>query len=86
MEALIEGYGLSTLVDYIPNVSMGSEYYDYNQTWFNQIGFKLITTMIVYIFSPSVIEFVLLPCRRCSKYFLIYLDVSQLREKSSKAK
>jgi len=30
LEALVEGYGISSLVNYIPNVTMGSEYYDYN--------------------------------------------------------
>ena len=49
---------------------MNIHYYDYNTLWYFNIGVKLIVTMMIYIFVPSLVELFMQPFVNCFKYNL----------------
>jgi len=38
---------------------------DFNQSWYSQVGGKIMTTMIIAVLSPHLINVMIIPCMRC---------------------
>lgn len=53
--------GILTLIHMIfkSNSNIEPKYLDYSKIWYDEIGTKITLTMLIYVFSPHLIKFML---------------------------